>query len=35
MIKMGASVDNLVFLSLANSVPMPLETAQMKQGVRS
>jgi hypothetical protein len=35
MVKMGASVDNLVFLSLANAAPTRLETAQMKQGVRT
>jgi hypothetical protein len=35
MTEMGASVDNLVFLSLANATPTRLETAQMKQGART
>jgi hypothetical protein len=35
MIKMGAFLDNLVFLSLANAAPTWLETAQMKRGVRT
>jgi hypothetical protein len=35
MIKMRASADNLVFLSLANAASARVETAQMKQGVRT
>jgi hypothetical protein len=35
MIKMEAAADNLVFMSLANAASTRLETAQMKQGVRT